>query len=228
MDYTEIAKYFNFISYKSLFKRISVIEKRSKEDEFQEELSGYDIKPVIIEMHKNFGENWHSERAIKKIEEDYEEYISKFEEYLTPFSSGERSVLGWQRLQLRNQFHSKTFLDPRWIPFRSKDDEKERQPETEDAPIWLKVGTKLATGEINKSSLKDNSAPKIAKVLDLPLGSDKYILGTINNYQKEGNKDKNIYASKEKMQAIADYCRETNLPIIDDFKMKLDSISDDF
>lgn len=82
--------------------------------------------------------------------------------------------------------------------------------------FWFKVGLKFATGEIKKYPYPEYSAPNIAEALELP-GGEKWILGTINEYKT----DKDVYASRMKMQKIIDYCRENNIPVDPDFSSKI-------
>lgn len=84
--------------------------------------------------------------------------------------------------------------------------------------MWFKVGLKFATGEIQKYSYSEYSAPQIAKAVGLP-GGEKNILATINSY---GN-DKDMYASRMKMQIIIDHCQENNIPIDPDFLSNIPS-----
>lgn len=82
--------------------------------------------------------------------------------------------------------------------------------------IWFKVGLLFATGEMKQLAKDlDNNATQIAESLEEP-GFNKYILATLNDYQKS-NKDKNIYASRMKMQLIIDHCRENDIEIDMDF-----------
>lgn len=65
--------------------------------------------------------------------------------------------------------------------------------------IWFNVGLLFAMGEIEDLKRKfENNASKMAKFLKHP-NYEKYILATLNDY-KTTNKDKNIYASKSKME----------------------------
>lgn len=86
---------------------------------------------------------------------------------------------------------------------RSRDHEK---------MIWFQVGLKFATGEIKKYPHPEYSAPQIAEAIGLPSG-EKYILAGINGYKS----DKDIYASRMKMQTIINYCQENDIPIDPDF-----------
>ena len=87
--------------------------------------------------------------------------------------------------------------------------------------LWFKVGLKFATGEIKEDALYYKSAPEIAKSLNLPKGSEKHILGTINNYQNPHSKVKNIYAYRNRMQNIIDHCQENNISIDPNFMNRI-------
>ena len=88
---------------------------------------------------------------------------------------------------------------------------------------WFKVGLAIAMGEIKPSALNNYSAPEIAKSLDLPKSAEKYILGTLNDYQTKESKDKNVYAYRMKMDLIIDYCKENDIEIDPDFMNRLPS-----
>ncbi|WP_034917815.1 hypothetical protein [Gillisia sp. CAL575] len=100
--------------------------------------------------------------------------------------------------------------------------ENDLTPEIENKDIekiWFKVGLLFATGEMEKyyntshNGMNESySAPKIAKEFNLPEGV-KYILGTFNEYAN----DKNIFANKNKITKIKEYCQKNNIKVIDSF-----------
>lgn len=220
MNYIEISKFCQFIKQKRSSKRVR--EGHAGTKSFYSEINGYDIKPVLREMQLNFSENWHNERVVNQLNRDYEKYLEIIEANFKPVSAGDFNLLNRKKIQLQKQLNFGSFLDPSQSLKISTSPEiqKEKESYKEMDLLWFQVGLKFATGEINQLPFNELSTPKIRKALKLPPGADKYLLATMQDY-RETNKDKNIFASKKKMDIIANYCTSEKINIDEAFTSKL-------
>lgn len=218
MNYTEIAKLINYLFKAVFIKRVQGAEGNPEDStELTDLIENYDLKPVFIELQRNFAEGWYSERIVEQLKLDYEHYILDLKSSVANVSFKELTALRALTNRIEMSLDKPTYFD-----FRLLSNENNTKNDLEEpTQIWFRVGKKLASGKIKNDSLLHSSAPEIAKNVNIPEG-EKYILATLNNYDN----DKNIYRSERKMSIIYDYFKFNNIPVQREFIEKLNTLKD--
>lgn len=133
---------------------------------------------------------------------------SPFMDIIFNLSDKIKSLFSDERISLKNSI-SNAYNDTSQLK------PKESYPENK---YWFIVGLKLATGELQKIYEKKN---KNATQTAIGLGNINlrpYISESISN---TNSNDKNIFSRKQKdLDLIITYCKENDLNICDDFKIK--------
>jgi hypothetical protein len=113
-----------------------------------------------------------------------------------------------------NKVQCEQYAQALWEQLQLLKNIPKRRPAPLDT-IWFKIGLLIANGEMDKLIEKhERNFRAIAREIGIP-GSRPYISDSIN-----GNKAKNIFASKFKVLFITDYCEKNEIPIVDTFTTK--------
>ncbi|MDT0646316.1 hypothetical protein RM545_06405 [Zunongwangia sp. F260] len=112
MNYTEIAKFLNFVLQLSF--KIATKDHPSSPwpDQQMDSLKNYDLNQVLVEIHKNYKQSWADERISNQMNKDYERYLSILEHYLKKFPKKEQRAVRVRYNQIKGYLDNPTFLDP--------------------------------------------------------------------------------------------------------------------